>query len=78
MEWQDLYNIAAALVAALGGSLFAIFWNAIKTLQRNYLELIQIISRDYIRKDDYRDDMAEIRTMFHRILDKLDSKMDKE
>lgn len=78
MDFQEYYNIAAALVAFLGGTVFSIMWNAIKALEKNYMEIVQIMGRDYIRKEDYRDDMAEIRTMFHRILDKLDSKMDKE
>jgi hypothetical protein len=31
----------------------------------------------YVRRDDYRVDMDELRDMFTRIMDKLDQKVDK-
>ena len=35
------------------------------------------ITESYVRKDDYRIDIAEIKGMFNRIMDKLDTKVDK-
>jgi len=35
------------------------------------------MSNNYVRKDDYRIDIAEIKGMFNRIMDKLDTKADK-
>jgi hypothetical protein len=34
-------------------------------------------SRSYISKDDYRQDIAEIKQMLSKIFDKLDQKVDK-
>jgi len=31
----------------------------------------------YVRRDDYRDDMAELKTMIRQIIDRLDGKADK-
>jgi hypothetical protein len=35
------------------------------------------ILRDYVHKDDYKADIAEIKTILRQIFDKLDSKQDK-
>lgn len=40
-------------------------------------ELHGQIARDYVRRDDYRDDIGEIKGMLVRIFDKLDEKQDK-
>ena len=40
-------------------------------------ELHTHIARDYVRRDDYRDDISEIKGMLVRIFDLLDKKADK-
>ena len=40
-------------------------------------ELHSQIARDYVRRDDYRDDVADIKAGIERIFDKLDGKADK-
>ena len=77
MEWQDLLNGAIAFVGAVFGWLFKIIWDAIKELQKDMKETNQTIHENYVRKEDYRIDLAEIRGMFNRIMDKLDAKVDK-
>lgn len=77
MEWQNLIDGAMALLGAIFGWLFKIIWDAIKELQKDMKETNQTIHEQYVRKDDYRIDMAEIKGMFNRIMDKLDNKVDK-
>lgn len=40
-------------------------------------ELHTQIARDYVRRDDYRDDIMEIKGMLSRIFDLIDKKADK-
>lgn len=45
-------------------------WGAIRELERE-------LPNHYVRRDDYRDDMSEIKVMLRSISDKLDDKADK-
>lgn len=62
--------------AALGW-IMRIIWTEIKLIQRNQREIETNISENYVRKDDYRVDIAEIKGMLGRIFDRLESKADK-
>ena len=77
MDFQNVMDGVMALVGAVLGWFVKIIWDAIKELQRDMKETNQTIHEHYVRKEDYRIDIAEIRGMFNRIMDKLDSKVDK-
>lgn len=77
MEFQNVLDGVMALVGAVLGWFVKIIWDAIKELQKDMKETNQTIHEHYVRKEDYRIDIAEIRGMFNRIMDKLDSKVDK-
>ena len=74
---QIIVDAVIALVGALFGWLFKMVWDAIKELQRDIKDTNQTIHENYVRKDDYRVEIAEIKGMFNRIMDKLDGKVDK-
>ena len=46
-------------------------------LMERLAELHTSITRDYVRRDDYRDDITEIKGMLVRIFDLIDKKADK-
>lgn len=46
-------------------------------LLKNISDLHSTIARDYVRRDDYRDDITEIKGMLVRIFDLIDRKADK-
>ena len=77
MDFQNVLDGVMALVGAILGWFVKIIWDAIKELQRDMKETNQTIHEHYVRKEDYRIDIAEIRGMFNRIMDKLDNKVDK-
>jgi uncharacterized membrane protein (DUF106 family) len=77
MEFQNILDGVMALIGAILGWFVKIIWDAIKELQKDMKETNQTIHEHYVRKEDYRIDIAEIRGMFNRIMDKLDSKVDK-
>ena len=77
MDLQYIVDGVIALVGALFGWLFKIVWDAIRELKEDMKETNRMIHENYVRKDDYRIDMAEIKGMFTRIMDKLEQKADK-
>jgi len=78
VEPQVIVDAVIALVGALFGWLFKMVWDAIKELQRDIKDTNQTLHESYVRKDDYRVEIAEIKGMFNRIMDKLDGKVDKQ
>jgi hypothetical protein len=78
VEPQVIVDAVVALVGALFGWLFKMVWDAIKELQKDIKDTNQTIHESYVRKDDYRVEIAEIKGMFNRIMDKLDGKVDKQ
>ena len=77
METQTILNIAFGIAGAFGGWILRVVWSEIKLVQEMQQDLERDVSENYVRKDDYRIDIAEIKGMFNRIMDKLDTKMDK-
>ena len=77
MELQSIIDVITGIVGAVIGWFVKIMWDSVKELQKDMKETNQALHENYVRKDDYRIDMAEIKGMFNRIMDKLDSKQDK-
>lgn len=74
---QTIVNWAFGLIGTLGGFVVKAMWDAIAQLRNDLSDLNRNIARDYVRRDDYRDDITEIKGMLSRIFDKLDEKADK-
>jgi len=77
MDTQFLFNLGTTIAGAVAGWILRIVWQEIKLVQQSQKEIEQDMSNNYVRKDDYRIDIAEIKKMFNRIMDKLDTKADK-
>ena len=78
MDVQIIIDIAIGVLSFVFGWLFKIIWQAITELKDDMKETNRVIHETYVRKDDYRIEMAKIESMFQRILDKLDGKADKQ
>jgi uncharacterized membrane-anchored protein YhcB (DUF1043 family) len=74
---QTFINWIIAGVGAGIGWIMRIIWTEIKLVQKNQREIESNISDNYVRKDDYRVDIAEIKGMLGRIFDRLENKADK-
>lgn len=73
MDNQQLFN----LVVSIGGFLAAfVFYSAMQRIQKLEDKLSEL-PKEYVQKDDYRSDIAEIKSILKQIFDKLDSKQDK-
>lgn len=73
MDNQTLINLAFGVAGAFGG------W-ILNSLSRSIIRIEDRISEmplQYVTRDDYRNDINEIKGMLSKIFDKLDSKVDK-
>ena len=77
MDVQIIVDIAVGLIGGIMGWYVKIMWDSVKELQRDMKETNQTLHENYVRKDDYRIYLAEIKGMFNRIMDKLEQKADK-
>jgi uncharacterized coiled-coil DUF342 family protein len=77
MESQHLINTALGLGFSVLGWFARELWSAVKELKADLSKLREDLPKSYVAKDDYRDDLNEIKNMLGKIFDKLDNKQDK-
>lgn len=73
MDSQILFNIAVALAGFLGGWVLN---NISKSIDRLDVD-VRAMPHTYVTREDYRDDMREIKDMLGKIFDRLEAKQDK-
>jgi predicted RNA-binding protein with EMAP domain len=73
MDYQTLFNIAVAVAGFLGGWTLNRIYQAIDRLDSD----VRQMPHNYVNRDDYRNDVNEIKNMLGKIFDKLDGKADK-
>lgn len=77
MELQSLLNAVFGAVLMLSGWILRTIWDAVSNLKKDLQELERGLPDTYVRRDDYRDDMSEVKDMLKAIFNKLDGKADK-
>jgi hypothetical protein len=74
---QQIFNFVVAIAAFLAVFVFNQTTRKIQKLEDDANSLRETLLKDYVQKDDYKSDIAEIKTILRQIFDKLDSKQDK-
>ena len=59
---QTLFNLAVALAGALGGWWMKAMWDSMKEMQRDMREIERELPENYVRKDDFKDVVGDIRS----------------
>lgn len=77
MMSQDTINLVIACSGAVVGWVLKVIWDAVRTLQDDMKEIERDLHVNYISKDDYKSDIAEIKDILKQIFAKLDTKADK-
>ena len=77
MDWQNLINIAGGAALATIGWFARQLWDAVQKLKSDMSQLELSISDKYVKKDDFKDGIKELKDMLGKIFDKLDSKADR-
>ena len=77
MEAQHVIDTALGLGFSVLGWFARELWSAVKELKSDLSKLREDLPKTYVARDDYREDMNEIKFMLGKIFDKLDNKQDK-
>ena len=77
MSSQDLINLAFGASASVLGWFAREMWSAVKELKADLAKLREELPRTYVVRDDYKDDIREIKEMLTKLFDRLDNKADK-
>jgi len=78
---QNLVNAAFTMVTSLGAWIVKAIWDAIKELKQENKEIKEILNERYVRKDDFKEVIHEIKDLnrkaLERIFNRIDNKVDK-
>jgi chaperonin cofactor prefoldin len=77
MDWQHLINLLGGAGLAVIGWFARQLWDAVQNLKKDMSQLELSISENYVKKDDFKDGIKELKEMLGKIFDKLDAKADR-
>ena len=77
MDWQHLINLLGGAGLTVIGWFARQLWDAVQNLKTDMSALELNISNNYVKKDDFKDGIKELKEMLGKIFDKLDSKADR-
>lgn len=74
---QDLVNIVIGVAGTAMGWMLKVVWDSIRLLQDEMKNLERVIHTKYVTKDDYKDDIRDVKDMLNAIFKRLEQKADK-
>lgn len=77
LDYQILFNAAASLVFLGAGWFLRQLWDAVEKLKQDIHDIEKDLPIAYIRRDEFSENIREIKEMLNKISDKLDGKADK-
>ena len=77
MDNQSLLNLFFGSCLTVVGWFARELWAAVKELKSDLSKMREDLPRQYVVKDDYRDDIRDIKDMLNKLFDKLNDKADK-
>jgi len=73
VDYQTLFNLAITVAAFFGGWTLNRIYTAIDRLDKDVRDMPHI----YVAKDDYKDDLREVKELLGAIFKRLEHKADK-
>jgi hypothetical protein len=73
MDYQVLFNIAVGIAACFGGWTLRSITSSLERLDSD----VRKMPLTYVTKEDFKDDIDEIKSLLREIFNKLDKKQDK-
>jgi len=74
---QDTINLMITISGVVFGWILRVVWESIRKLQDEMNDFQREVHTSYVSKDDYRQDILEVKEILKQIFDKLDRKADK-
>ena len=72
MDTQSLLNLAFSTAGLILGWFLRELWTAVKELKADLAKLREELPKDYVAKDDYRQDVKELKDMIAKLFDILE------
>ena len=69
MGTQELLNIAFSAAGLILGWFLRELWSAVKELKADLAKLREELPKEYVSKDDYRQDVKELKEMISKLFD---------
>jgi len=70
---QMIFNWAVAAAGALGGWILKVIWDAIVELKKDLQKMDTKMHEDFVRRDDFKDAVSEIKQDMKDGFNKMDS-----
>ena len=77
MENQQVINVFLGLGLTVMGWFARELWAAVKELKADLAKLREDLPKEYLARDDYREDIREVKALLAKIFEKLENKADK-
>ena len=77
MEMQQIIDLGLGCAMAVIGWFAHEMWGAVKELKSDLSKLREDLPKSYVAKDDYREDIRELKEIMNKVFDRLDHKADK-
>jgi len=74
---QLTLNFLFSSVSVILGWFLREMWVAVKELKVDLAKLREELPKEYVARDDYRQDIRELKDMLNKLFDRLDHKVDK-
>ena len=74
MEISDIVLAFVSILSAITGGVVKSIMKDIKDLEHNMNHCQTSLPKEFVMKDDYRDDIKEIKTMLGKLFDKVEGK----
>mgnify|MGYP003658759024 CR=1 FL=1 len=77
MENQQVINVFLGLGMTVVGWFARELWAAVKELKADLAKLREDLPKEYLTKDDYKEDIREVKALLAKIFEKLEHKADR-
>ena len=77
MEVLTLFQALLAIAVSVAGWFLRSLWSNQTALEKTIMQHQMEAAEKYVRKDDYRVDLQEVKAMLDKIFNQLNSKVDK-
>ena len=74
---QTIVNIILGGASTVLGWFLREMWSAVKELKADLAKLREELPKEYVARDDYREDIREIKLLLQKLFEKLEAKVDK-
>jgi hypothetical protein len=77
MDFQVAFNLAMSFIFIGTGWAIRAIYDGMNNLKKDQIALEREVASVYVRREDYRQDIVEIKQILSQIFNKLDNKADK-